>query len=144
LIEKMNEKVNELGLAQTYFLDEAGLDVSDTQSGAYGSAVDVAKMFAYALDTIPASLEATTLTDTWFDEGNESYPAINTNKIIGSIPGLIAGKTGYTDLAGGNLVVAFDAGLSEPIIVAVLGSTKSGRFTDVKKLVRATLRQHTD
>mgnify|MGYP002725449810 CR=1 FL=1 len=137
-INKMNIKANELGLHQTYFIDEAGLDVSDTQSGAYGSVSDVARLFKYALGNIPTSLEATTISDTWFDASGDSYPAINTNKAIGAIPGLIAGKTGYTDLAGGNLVIAYDAGLNDTTIIVVLGSTKEGRFIDVEKLVNAT------
>ncbi len=139
-IEAMNSKAVELNLHQTYFLDVAGLDLSDAQSGAYGSAIDVAHLFAYALDTIPSALEATTLADTWFyTQEGDAKPAINTNQALGAIPGLIAGKTGYTDLAGGNLVVAFDAGLNDPIIAVVLGSTKEGRFTDIEKLVRATI-----
>lgn len=139
-VEAMNEKARGLHLTQTYFLNEAGLDMSDTQSGAYGSARDVAHLFAYALKTIPESFEATTITDAWFSpEGDTKYPAINTNEAIGEIPGLIAGKTGYTDLAGGNLVVAFDAGMNDSTIAVVLGSTKEGRFTDIEQLVRATL-----
>ncbi len=140
-IKKMNNKASNLGLFQTYFLDEAGLDVSDTQSGAYGSASDVANMFAYALRVIPSTLEATTVSDTWFNTSTEPQMAVNTNKAIGMIPGLIAGKTGFTNLAGGNLVVAFDTGLSDPIIAVVLGSTKEGRFSDIEKLVNATLKQ---
>jgi hypothetical protein len=42
-------------------------------------------------------------------------------------------------LAGGNLVVVFDAGIDHKIIVSVLGSTKEERFSDVEKLVWATL-----
>ncbi len=62
----------------------------------------------------------------------------NTNEIVDSIDGLIASKTGYTELAGGNLVVAFDAGLNHPIIITVLGSTFSDRFTDIHTLTEAT------
>jgi D-alanyl-D-alanine carboxypeptidase len=50
-------------------------------------------------------------------------------------------KTGYTDLAGGNLAVVFDAGIGHPVAVVVLGSTKEERFTDVQRLVRATSAQ---
>jgi D-alanyl-D-alanine carboxypeptidase len=63
------------------------------------------------------------------------HDAVNTNYYIDEIPGIIGSKTGYTDLAGGNLVVAFDAGLNRPIIISVLGSTRQERFTDVMKLV---------
>jgi len=140
-IDLMNEKAKLLGLNQTYFLDEAGLDVSDTQSGGYGSAKDVAKMFAYAIKRIPNDLDATAIKDTWFRTDSEDQPAINTNKALNSIPGFFAGKTGYTYLAGGNLVVAFDPGFSSPVVAVVLGSTKEGRFDDIKKLVNATIKQ---
>ncbi len=59
----------------------------------------------------------------------------NTNEVVQNIDGLIASKTGYTDLSGGNLVVAFDAGLNHPIIVTVLGSSQEGRFSDTLKLI---------
>ena len=48
------------------------------------------------------------------------------------------GKTGYTDLAGGNLAVVFDVGPVHPVIAVVLHSTQLGRFDDMKKLVAAT------
>ena len=64
--------------------------------------------------------------------------AVNTNERIADIPGLIGSKTGFTRLAGGNLVIAYDAGLNRPIVIAVLGSTRKGRFSDVTTLINAT------
>ena len=61
----------------------------------------------------------------------------NTNEVIYAIPNLLGSKTGFTDLAGGNLTIAFDAGLNRPIIVTVLGSTREERFSDVVGLVNA-------
>ena len=46
-------------------------------------------------------------------------------------------KTGFTDLAGGNLALVFDAGIEHPIAVVVLGSSKKERFTDASALVAA-------
>ena len=71
------------------------------------------------------------------DENGNKASAFNTNEALGAIPGLIMGKTGYTDLAGGNLAVVFDVGLSHPVIAVVLGSTIDGRFTDMKQIVPA-------
>ncbi len=62
----------------------------------------------------------------------------NTNEQIASIPSFLGGKTGYTDLAGGNLVVAFSAGVDRPIVISVLGSTAEERFSDIEKLIWAT------
>jgi len=44
-IRRMNEKARELGLAQTYFVNETGLDASKYVGGGYGSARDMALLF---------------------------------------------------------------------------------------------------
>ena len=48
------------------------------------------------------------------------------------------GKTGYTDLAGGNLAIVFEVGPARPVAIVVLHSSLQGRFDDVRKLVAAT------
>lgn len=137
-IRKMNNKAQDIGLTQTYFVNESGLDIGNT-SGGYGSAVDVANLIKYILINKPEILEATTFGKINVSSNDKKHTAKNTNKNIGDIPGLIASKTGYTAMAGGNLAVAFDAGLGHPIIVVVLGSTEDGRFNDVKTLVKESL-----
>lgn len=141
-VEEMNALAERIGLKQTYFLNETGLDPTKAVSGGYGSARDAALLMEYVMKTYPELLDSTTReTRDITSLSNFVHTATNTNLIIGDIPGLIASKTGFTDLAGGNLVVAFDAGINRPIIVSVLGSSVDGRFTDVEKLVRATLKQ---
>lgn len=139
-VQKMNEEANVLHLSQTFYLNPNGLDIDNTLSGAYGSAKDMALLFAHILKTNPALMEATTYNSLHFNSlDGVSHSALNTNIVAQTIPGLLASKTGYTDLAGGNLVIAFDAGPAHPIIVAVLGSSQNGRFTDVEKLVAASI-----
>jgi D-alanyl-D-alanine carboxypeptidase len=135
---RMNNIAQQLGLSRTYFLNDNGLDISTTQSGAYGSARDVARLVLYAASTSPAAFQATTqdsLSLTSVD--GQKTSAFNTDLALGSIPGLVMGKTGYTDLAGGNLTVLFDVGLAHPVVAVVLGSTEQGRFDDMKELVAA-------
>ena len=139
-IRAMNVAAKKIGLTQTYFLNETGLDKTAGISGAYGSARDVAHLFAYAIEKYPDIFESTKYdTITVRSDRAAAHDAKNTNHEVDKIPGLLASKTGYTDLAGGNLVVAFDAGLKHPIVVAVLGGTYEGRFEDTIKLVYATL-----
>lgn len=136
-VESMNKIARELGLSNTYFLNPTGLDESATMAGAYGSTRDMALLFAHIIERYPDLLDGTARDGTLLtSESGIVHTAVNTNSLLGEIPGLIGGKTGYTDLAGGNLVVAFDAGLGRPVIIAVLGSTQEGRFTDVRALVR--------
>ncbi len=137
-VGKMNARAQSLGLTQTYFVNETGLDQGSV-SGGYGSAQDFAELLKFMLEKDPSLLEATKYSTATISSQSESHKARNTNTLIGQIPGLLASKTGYTTLAGGNLAVAFDAGLQRPIIIVVLGSTQDGRFSDVQTLVKASL-----
>ncbi len=139
-INKMNNMADTLGMKQTYFLNESGLDLSKNISGAYGSAKDMAILFSYLLNKYPNLLEATTYKTIKVDSSEKTHVAKNTNKAVDIIPGLIASKTGFTDLSGGNLVIAYDAGPMRPIIISIIGSSAEGRFSDVSKLVDASLK----
>ncbi len=129
-----------LGLLQTYAVNGSGLDVSEYISGGYGSARDLAllagalveKASAIALATTERSAEAISL-------GGTHFSVKNTNLMVGNIPRLLLSKTGFTDLAGGNLVLVFDAGMNHPVAVVVLGSSIKSRFTDGMALVAAAL-----
>jgi len=139
-VERMNEKARELGLEQTEFYNESGLDMSAKKSGAYGTVEETARLFEYILDTNPYLLEATTRKTAQFNsQNNIEHTAKNTNEFVESFSGFIGSKTGFTDLAGGNLGVVFDSGIGSPIIIVVLGSTLDGRFEDVLKLYNASL-----
>lgn len=139
-IGKMNDTARNIGLSVASFQSESGLDRSDTLPSASASAEDTAKLMAYATQHFPGIFSETKWSKLALENGEgESRQAQNTNKSTDKLPLLIASKTGYTDLAGGNLVIAFDAGFNHPVIIVVLGSTAAGRFTDVEKLVWATL-----
>lgn len=139
-VRAMNLKAKEVGLTQTYFINPTGLDTNEAVSGAYGSARDVARLLEYAIINNSEIVEDTRESEVKFISlSNINHTAANTNSVTDSVPGLIASKTGFTDLAGGNLVIAFDAGLNHPIIISILGSTQEGRFRDVGKLVAASL-----
>lgn len=138
-VDYMNEKARALGMAQTFFLNETGLDEEVGISGAYGSAKDVATLFEYIIHVEPNLFSATTMESARISSFDASHAATNTNVIAARIPGLIASKTGFTDLAGGNLAIAFEAGPLHPVIVIVLGSTEEGRFADVETLVHAAV-----
>jgi D-alanyl-D-alanine carboxypeptidase len=138
VIWRMNELAKSLHMNSTYFLNPTGLDISTTQSGAYGSARDVAQLFAYAAKSDPALFEKTATSSVRITavDGRIAY-AENTDAALDAIPGMIMGKTGLTDLAGGNLAVVFAANGKRYVAVA-LGSTEEGRFTDMQQLTSAT------
>lgn len=137
-ITSMNVRAEELGLTSMIFYNPTGLDLSPTEAGAYGTAREVTFLMEYILKNYPDLLiETTEATSRIYNNSGEYYEAENTNPTIANIPNLLGSKTGYTDLAGGNLTVAFDAGFNRPIIITVLGSTYNERFSDVETLVNA-------
>ncbi|MEX2014246.1 MAG: hypothetical protein WD896_02740 [Parcubacteria group bacterium] len=139
-VVKMNSKAGELGLKNTYFSNETGLDESEVKGGAYGSARDMSALFEYILLSHPELLESTRETVATFQSiDNHLHIGKNTNSMAGEIPGLMASKTGFTDTAGGNLVIAFDPELGRPFIISILGSTEQGRFEDARNLVAAVM-----
>jgi len=139
-VGKMNGFADKLGMNQTYFLNESGLDVSENIAGAYGSAKDMAILFSYILKNHHSLLEATAYEIVEINSLDMLHEVTNTNNIVNEIPSLIASKTGFTDLSGGNLVIAYEAGPMRPIVISVMGSSIDGRFSDVKKLVGASLK----
>ncbi|MBC7836850.1 D-alanyl-D-alanine carboxypeptidase [Acetobacteraceae bacterium] len=137
IIDEMNRTAGSLGLSQTYFLNPTGLDVDPETAGAYGSAYDMAVLASTFLGQYPTLFEATTQSSVTIQSGATILHASSTDTPILDIPGLIAAKTGYTDLAGGNLVAIFDIEIGRPVVIAVLGSTKEARFSDVRTLIDA-------
>ncbi len=138
-VAAMNVRAEELGLSDTNFKNPTGLDISAREAGAVGTAKDVANLLAYIVNNYPHLLTITREEGVRIEASTGGYiDATNTNLHVDRITGLIGSKTGYTDLAGGNLTVAYNAGLDRPIAVVVLGSTRFERFTDVEKLIRAT------
>jgi len=129
-----------LGLSQTYAVNGSGLDVNTEISGGYGSARDLARLAGALVARAPTIAEATTQSFARaVSKNGVQFSVKNTDPIITTIPRLLLSKTGYTDLAGGNLALIFDSGIEHPIAIVVLGSSQKARFTDGTALVAATL-----
>lgn len=140
-VTAMNAKASQLNLKNTYFWNETGLDESEVKGGAYGSARDVSTLLSHILSHRPSILEATQQSSAVvLSLDNLAHAARNTNALVSEIPGLLASKTGFTDIAGGNLVFAFDPEIGRPIVITILGSSAEGRFHDARKLIDATMR----
>lgn len=140
-IQKMNTFAQELGFTTMEFFNETGLDFEGkTRNGGYGSAREVAVLISALWKNYPEVIESTAQKDAHiFSQDAIDHGLINTNEITGRIPGLIASKTGYTDLTGGNLAIIFDIGINHPVVAVVLGSSYKGRFDDMAKIVSAVL-----
>ena len=137
-VERMNQVAKRENLNTLAFNNVSGLDF-ETYSGARGTATDVAKLMAYAYKKMPSILEATTRQNVSIASSYGAIPYVeNTNKNIEKYNGMLGSKTGYTEEAGGNLAVIFDGAFGRPVVIAVLGSSKAGRFRDVDALYDMT------
>jgi len=132
-VEAMNKKAKSIGLSQTYFLNDTGLDVSSSTAGAYGSAHDVAEMLTYAITSAPVNFHGSTEQKrTFVSLSSKEHEALNTSEAGVFLENAIASKTGFTDLAGGNLAAVFEPFIGRPVVAVVLGSTKEERDADMK------------
>lgn len=136
-LDTMNSRANSMGLTKTYFLNPTGLDLSANSAGAYGSAYDVARLAATFFKEYPDYFTLTTHPKVSVQSGTRTLSAAATALPLLSLPGFIGAKTGYTDLAGGNVVAIFDVEIGHPLVAVVLGSTEQGRFNDIRTLVHA-------
>lgn len=129
-----------VGLSQTYALNGTGLDETESLSGGYGSAQDVAILAGAVVARMPEIARSTTVPEvTATSHQGLTHTLANTDTLVERLPSLLLSKTGFTDLAGGNLAIVFDVSFGHPVAVVVLGSTREERFTDVNSLVDATL-----
>ncbi len=136
-INDLNQTARDLGLTHTYFLNSTGLDLDEEISGGYGSAIDMAHLTAAFMREYPTYFEVSTRESVTVPVSGRLVTVKATGLPILDIPGIIGLKTGYTDLAGGNLVVAFDSEVNHPLIAVILGSTQQGRFEDMRVLINA-------
>jgi len=135
-LEKINEKARKIGIENSLFFNFTGLDIDEVFAGAYASAQDVNIMAMYALKAHPEIFSASIMPEiNIVSESGFRHNIKNTNIILDKIPNILFSKTGYTPLAGGNLVIIYKNKYGHDIAITVLGSTIEGRFTDMEKIV---------
>lgn len=93
----MNEKARWLGMDHTTFSNPSGLDEA---GGNFASAIDMAKLMAYALhNQVFQEIGKTKVKRVPNPNGTGNYVWANKNKMLSIYPGADGGKTGYTKLA---------------------------------------------
>lgn len=138
-IDELNKRANDFGLKSFKFNNESGLDITETENGAYANARDVARLFGFAVKTYPEVFSVTTKKIASVSSLDKMHNIDNTNTIVENIPSVLASKTGFTTISGGNLVVATASETGETRVVVVMGSTYDARFTDMRTLTGAVI-----
>ena len=130
-IKAMNTKAGEMGLKNTTFEDPSGLSFINQ-----GTANDLKKITNYILTHHPNILDLTAGRKTTIDElGRKSKrELLNINNFAGQND-FLGGKTGYTPMAGGNLLSIFSY-KNHKLLIIVLGA--EDRFAETKRLYEWT------
>lgn len=130
-VELMNLKAENLGLENTYFVNSTGLDYDPPATLNYSTAEDLVKLAKYLFEK-PLIWEILA-TPKFSLYGPE---LINTNEFLGEVPNIVGGKTGYTDQAGGCMLLVLKDEGGNFLINAILGTaSRKARTEEMKKLI---------
>lgn len=126
----MNLKAEEIGLNNTRFYNPTGIDEQNVN---YSTTQDLAKLGKYLLAK-PEILEIISKKEyrLYLESGEFHHILYNTNELLGEMPEIIAGKTGFTEKAGQCLLTITEKENQKRINI-VLNS--DDRFSDMRKLI---------
>lgn len=136
----MNKKAEELGCHDTYFITPNGLDAADENGTHSTTAVDLARIAAYAIKN-EKFIEITNTRSYSFSEvnGKRSFTVNNKDAFLDMMDGAFGIKTGFTGNAGYCFVGALQQD-GRTFISVVLGSgwppNKTYKWKDTKKLMQ--------
>lgn len=127
-VSRMNQKVKDLGLKNTYFLNPTGLDPGNLKWNQenqeyfnYSTANDLVQIGKYIFKEFPIIFE--------FSNQKSGVNLLENQKIIGM-------KTGYTEEAGGCIFLIFSNENGDYFFNVILGTkSKEDRFFQMQKLI---------
>ncbi len=145
----MNQKAEEFGCTDTYFITPNGLDATETMTGENGEAIqkehhttakELARIMAYCITESPQKDAFLTITRTAnhsFSANGRSFSCSNHNAFLNMMEGALSGKTGFTNKAGYCYVGALERD-GETYTLALLAcgwpNNKSYKWADSKTL----------
>lgn len=147
----MNQKAEELGCEDTYFITPNGLDATETITMADGStiqkehhttATELARIMSYCIEESPKKEEFLNLTRTAnhsFTANGRSFSCVNHNAFLSMMEGALSGKTGFTNKAGYCYIGALERD-GRTFVVALLAcgwpNNKNYKWSDTKELMQ--------
>ncbi len=131
----MNSTAQKLNLNDTFFVNSSGLDPEENKPKTkinYSTTSDLAKL---TKELLKKPLIWEILSTPKYDSYGPKL--VNTNELLGEIPGIVGGKTGYTYAAGGCIILVTIAPKDSGYLVnVILGADgQNGRFGEMEKLV---------
>jgi serine-type D-Ala-D-Ala endopeptidase (penicillin-binding protein 7) len=136
-VAKMNDKATSLGLEKTTFVEPTGLSNLNVST-----AREIVKL-SQTLFELPEIKQATTVK--WYKIVYQTKTGVykqvwvqNTNKLLTKDITILAGKTGYTEEAGSNLISQAQKN-NHQVTVIVLGCDKDQNYDEVYLLMKKYL-----
>jgi D-alanyl-D-alanine carboxypeptidase (penicillin-binding protein 5/6) len=132
-VSLMNLEAQKLNLQNTYFFNVSGLDPEESGTEMnYSTVADLAKL---AKELLKDSLVWEILSTPKFDLYGPEL--VNTNELLGEVPGIVGGKTGYTDLAKDCFLLVLEAPKDHGYLTNVILGAGNGsyRFLEMEKLI---------
>jgi len=129
----MNDDARFLDLRNTRFVNSSGLDPEEWEPKEKINVSSARDLSQLAKQLLTAPLVWEILATPKINLYGETL--VNTNKLLGTMPGIIGGKTGYTDTALGCFVLVTDAPKGKGQIISVILGTPNDRFDEMEKLI---------
>ena len=139
----MNEKADEIGCENTYYITPNGLDATNGDKFHSTTARDLALVMSYCIKKSPQKETFLTITRTpshSFSDlsGKRSFSCTNHNAFLGMMTGALSGKTGFTNKAGYCYVGALERD-GKTFVVALLAcgwpNHKTYKWSDTRTLM---------
>jgi serine-type D-Ala-D-Ala carboxypeptidase (penicillin-binding protein 5/6) len=134
-VQMMNDKVKEIGLENTVFMDPTGL--TDYGDGHYSTAYDMAMLSRHLLvnhgETV---LKYSSIYEDYLRKGTErEFWLVNTNKLVRHYEGVDGLKTGWTSESGYNLTATMFKDDMRLISTVMGNTTPAKRSNETVKLL---------
>jgi D-alanyl-D-alanine carboxypeptidase len=132
----MNQEAESLRLNNTNFVNPTGLNGMEN----YSTCNDLAVLSKYIAEKYPEIFEVTKK-DSYevFDANGNFHHSIteSTNELLDDFPEIIGGKTGYTEEAGGCILLVMDNPKGEGYIINIVLGARSpeSRFSEMRRLI---------
>jgi len=132
-VNMMNNKVKDLGLSNTHFVNPYGFD----DPNHYSSSYDMAIIASELINKHPKILEYTSLYEDYVREDTEKrFWLVNTNKLVKFVEGVDGLKTGWTNNSGYCLTATISKNNERFLVVNMGNSSPTIRNKEVTELLQ--------
>lgn len=115
-VSLMNQEAKTLGLKNTSFKDSSGLEATN-----FSTARELVKIMEETLkDPLLSKIMQTQKTEVFSIDKKFRHKIESTDKLLGRLPEILGGKTGYTEEAGNCMILAVKAPKNEGTIISVV------------------------